>query len=283
MPHDAIINHYNPIILATYLQQIPIIRTQIPQLRLLKLRHPQIRHRLIPRPILCQHRNRIQTTRRAAQTRETNTDRISPFEMRRILRQKRICGDDAADVAEAHLPRRADGAAVVAAEVEVEPADGDGQGGVGAHGHEEEGAVLEVGVCVRGEEDGEAGDGHADGDEGEEEAVLEPVGEEGDDEGEDEGCGPGWDGVQLRADLCVAVGFYDARGEEGVAVGGDDEPEVHEGAEEELVVFEAVEDIARGDLALAGGAALVFLEAGADVSAFVFSEPAWWDIRGGVL
>ena len=193
--------------------------------------------------------------------------------MRRILGQKRIRRNDAADIAKPNLPRRADSAAVVAPEVEVEPADYDRQRGVGAHGHEEEGAVLKVGVCVGGEEDSEASDGHGDGDEGEEEAVLEPVAEKSDNEREHERRRPGGHRVQLRPDLRVAVGFDDARGEESVAVGWDDQPEVHEGAEEELVVFEAVEDVAGGDLALAGGAALVFLEAGADVGTFVFAEP----------
>ncbi len=69
---------------------------------------------------------------------------------------------------------------MVAAQVEVEPAHGHREGGVGAHGDEEEGGVFEVRVRVGGEEDGEAGNGHADGEEGEEEAVLECVGEVGD-------------------------------------------------------------------------------------------------------
>lgn len=161
----------------------------------------------------------------------------------------------------------------MAAQVEVEPAHNDGEGGEGAHCDEEEGAVLEVAVRVGGEEDGEACNGHGDGDEGEEEAVLELVGEEGDDEGEDEAGGPGGHAVQLGADLGVAVGSDDAGSEEGVAVGGDDEAEVHEAAEEEFVVFEAVEDVFWGYGAFAGGAALVFREAGFDVGTFVFAEP----------
>lgn len=53
---------------------------------------------------------------------------------------------------------------MVPAEVEIEPTDYYGEGGVGPHGYEEEGAVFEMWVRVRGEEDGEAGDGHGDGD-----------------------------------------------------------------------------------------------------------------------
>ena len=103
--------------------------------------------------------------------------------------------------------------------------------------------------------------------------MFEPIREKGDDESEREGCGPGRDGVQLCADLGVAVCSYYARGEEGVAVGGDNESEVHECADEEFEVFEAAEDIVEGDAALAGGAALIFEETGTDVGAFVFTEP----------
>ena len=103
--------------------------------------------------------------------------------------------------------------------------------------------------------------------------MFEPIGEKRDDEREDEGRGPGGDGVELCADLSVAVCFDDAGCEEGVAVGGDDETEVHDAAEEEFVVFEAVEDVGEGDAAFACGAALVFEEAGADVGSFVFAEP----------
>lgn len=104
--------------------------------------------------------------------------------------------------------------------------------------------------------------------------MFELVREEGDDEGEDERTGPRGDAVQLGADLGVAVCFDDSGGEECVAVGGDDEPKVHESAEEEFEVFEAAEDVSRGDAALAGGATLVLLEPGSDVRALVFFEPA---------
>ena len=140
-------------------------------------------------------------------------------EMRRILGQERVRGDDAPDVAEANLPGRPNGPTMVPAEVEVEPADYHGEGGVRAHRDEEQGRVFEVRPRVCGYEDGEAGDGHCGRDQREQEAVFQLVGEEGDDEGEDEGAGPGRDAVQLGADLRVAVCSDDAGGEEGVAVG----------------------------------------------------------------
>ena len=201
--------------------------------------------------------------------------------MRRVRGQERVRGDDAADVAEANLPRRPDRSTMVPAEVEIEPADDDRKGRIGAHGDEEQRRVLEVRPRVHGQQDGEAGDGHGDRHEREEEAVSEPVGEEGDDEGEDEGTGPRRDAVQLGPDLRVAVRADDAGGKEGVAVGRDDESEVHEAAQEEFVVFEAVEDVSEGDAAFAGRAALVLFESGLDVGAFVLLEPAdGWGVNG---
>ena len=58
--------------------------------------------------------------------------------------------------------------------------------------------------------------------------------------------------MKLRADLSVAVGFNDAGGEEGVAVGWHDEAEVHECSDEEFEVFETVDYVCECDLALAG-------------------------------
>lgn len=80
--------------------------------------------------------------------------------------------------------------------------------------------------------------------------------------------------MKLCADLSVAVCFDDARSEEGIAVGGDYESEVHESAEEEFEIFEAIYYVGKGNAALARGAALIFEEAGTDVCTFVFAEPA---------
>ena len=202
------------------LEQISIIRTQIPLLRLLKLRQAQIRPRLIAIPILHNHTNGINAASRRAQTRKANANAIPiVVKMRCILGQERVRGDDAANVAEANLPGRPNGPTMMPAEIEIEPANYHGEGGVRAHCDEEQSRVLEVRPRVRGYEDGEAGDGHCGWDQGEQEAVFQLVGEEGDDEGEDERTGPGRDAVQLGADLRVAVCSDDAGGEEGVAVG----------------------------------------------------------------
>ena len=201
----------------SFSKKISILRTQIPQLPLLPLRQPQIPPSLLPPPILPHHRARITAARQRTQAAESDTNPIPGPILRLVLCQKRIRRDDAADVAKANLPGGADGAAVMAAQVEVEPADDDGQGGVDAHGDEEEGGVFEVGVFVGGQEDGEAGDGDGGWEQSEKEAMFGQVGEVGDDQGEDEGGGPGGNGVELGADLRVAVGGDDARGEEGVA------------------------------------------------------------------
>ena len=194
--------------------------------------------------------------------------------MPRILRQESVRGDNAANVAKAHLPRRPHGPTMVSAEIEIEPADNHRKRRVRAHGDEEQRRVLEVRPRVHGQQDGEAGDGNGDGDEREEEAMFQLIREEGHDESEDEGAGPGGDAVQLGADLRVAVRADDAGGEEGVAVGGDYEAKVHESAEEEFEVFEAVEHVFDGDAAFAGRAALVLFQPGPDVGALVFFEPA---------
>ena len=55
--------------------------------------------------------------------------------------------------------------------------------------------------------------------------------------------------------------------------GRNDESEIHETAEDEFVVFEAVEDVFEGDATLAGGATLILFEPGFDIGAFVLLEP----------
>ena len=55
---------------------------------------------------------------------------------------------------------------------------------------------------------------------------------------------------------------------------GDDESEIHEPAEDEFEVFEAVENVSDSDAAFAGGATLVLFQPGSDVGAFVFLEPS---------
>ena len=178
---------------------------------------------------------------------------------------------------------------MVAAQVEIEPADYYREGRVCAHGDEEKGAIFEVRALVRSEEYSKSRNRHRYGNQRKHEAVFEQIREKGNDERKDEGSGPGRDGVQLCADLSVAVCFNDAGSEEGIAVGGDNEPEVHDAAEKEFEIFEAIYYIGKGNPALARGAALIFEEAGADVGTFVFAEPgggsgsvSWGDEGFGV-
>ena len=111
--------------------------------------------------------------------------------------------------------------------------------------------------------------------------MFEPIGEKRDDECENERSGPGRNGMELCADLGVAVSFDDAGSKEGIAIGGDYESKVHESAEDEFEIFEAVNDIGKGNAALARGAALILEEAGADVGTFVFTEPAGFELVAG--
>lgn len=162
---------------------------------------------------------------------------------------------------------------MVAAQIHGKPAHDDGHGRVNAHGDEEEGSVLECVVVVHGDEDAEADDGEADGGDGEGETVLELVAEVGDDHGEGErGC-PGGHRVQLRLDSRVAVRLDDAGGEKGVAVRRHNEAEVHETADEDLVIFKHVDDVPNSNRALCCGAALVLAQAVLDVGPLVFGQP----------
>ena len=61
--------------------------------------------------------------------------------------------------------------------------------------------------------------------------------------------------------------------EKRTLTGRNDESEIHQSAEEKLVVFEAVEYVFGGDATLEGGATLVLFEPSFDIGAFVFFEP----------
>ena len=209
-----------------------------------------------------------------------------------VGRGEDVSRDDASDVACADLPRGADGATVVAAEVHLcgalacysrglirgggtylEPADDDGHGSVDARRSHEERAVLHVPVVVDVEQDGEASDRDADRDQREQPAVSGQIREISDQHGESEAHGPRRHRVQLRLDGAIPVRLDDRRRKVGVAVGRYDEPEVHEPAKDEFVVLEAVADVLEGDLALSRRLALVVLEAGFHESCFGWREP----------
>jgi len=86
-----------------------------------------------------------------------------------------VSSNDASDVAEANLPRCANGSSMMAAEFEVEPTDCDRELGIGIHCHEEQSTVIRDDHLCGCEEDGEAGDRHRNWDVGEEKAMLEQV------------------------------------------------------------------------------------------------------------
>ena len=79
--------------------------------------------------------------------------------------------------------------------------------------------------------------------------------------------------MQLSLDRAVAVGLDDAGREVGIPVCWHDETEVHEAAQEEFEVLEAVEYITGCDAALYGGFTLVVFEAGANEFSLGVCEP----------
>lgn len=129
------------------LQQITIIRTHIPLLRLLKLGQPKIRTRLVPIPILRQHTDSVRAASRGTQARKANADAVAGFVVMRwacIFGEESVGGDDPAGIAEADLPGCSDGSTMVAAEVEIEPADRYRKCRVDAHRNEEQRCVFEM-------------------------------------------------------------------------------------------------------------------------------------------
>lgn len=189
------------------------------------------------------------------------------------MAQEGIRGNDTADVSESHLPGSTNGSTMVTSEIHIEPADDDGHGRVGTHRDEEECSILKISVMVDGDQDGEASNGHADGDDAKEEAMLELVREEGDDHCKAKGARPRRDTMQLGLNRAVTVGCDDGRREEGVAIGRDDQAEIHEAANKDLVVLEDSANISEGNLAVRSGTALVNLQSGLDVRSLLRSKP----------
>lgn len=131
------------------LQEVPIIRRQITQLRLLRLGELTLSS-LITLSVLEQTSEIVDDARRGTEADKADRDGISLLvEGLRVALQKDEGRDDASDVAEGDLPGGTDGAAVVAAEVHVKPADHDGHGGVTAHSDEEESLEILLGRKLR--------------------------------------------------------------------------------------------------------------------------------------
>src|SRR3954452_8306357 len=82
---------------------IPIIRAQVPLLRLLIIRHDHIG--LVPISILTHYCHEVQAAAHCAQADEPNTNAVT-FVIERflVLRRERISCNDSADVSEANLP-----------------------------------------------------------------------------------------------------------------------------------------------------------------------------------
>ena len=111
----------------------------------------------------------------------------------------------------------------------AEPGEGDGLGDVAADGDEVDGHVARAdGDGLLREEDHVADGGDKDAEDGEGVAVAEAVGAEGCEERDDGGGDVDGNGVDLGANGGPAELLEDGRGEEGGAVSGVDDAEVHD-------------------------------------------------------
>lgn len=86
--------------------------------------------------------------------------------------------------------------------------------------------------------------------------------------------------MKLCLDAVISVGLDDTRCEVGIPVRRDDETKVHETSDNDLVVLEDASDVAEGDLALNGRAALVRAQASRDKGLLIFAEPLhiFWEV-----
>lgn len=200
-------------------EHIPELWIHIPQLVLLILTDIRPR-RPLPLAVLPRNQRRIRTATRSTQTDKPNTNTIPRLILWRVLAQEAIRRHNPTDIPKPNLPRATNRATVVAAQVHVEPTNNDGHRRVRPHDHEKQRAVLEGQVVVHGQENGKAGDGHADGKHGEEEPVAREVGKHGDEHGEAEGDGPWRDGVELRLDCAVVVRGDNGGAKVGISIGG---------------------------------------------------------------
>lgn len=124
-----------------------------------------------------------------------------------------------------------------------------------------------------GDEDGESSYAYAYGDDGEEEAVLQLIGQVRDRHAEPKGSSPRRYRVELRLDGRVAVRLDDLGTEVRVAVRRNDQTEVHEATDDDLGIFKYASNISSRNGSFASGFALIDLEPGFDVGAFVLGEP----------
>ena len=265
--------------------QVSVVRAQVAQLSLLLL--SQLTRASVPITLLVlqSNGNEVDCASRSGQADEADRDGVSlSVEGLCVGWEEREGSNDTTNVTESHLPGRTNGATMVTTQVHVEPTDDDRHRRVTAHGNEEKSHVLDSGLIGDVQEDTETSQRKTDRDKRKDESVCEAIREPGDDHGERKGASPRRNRAELRLNwrnLLTAQVGNDGWSEVGVAVGWDDEAEVHETSEPDLVVLEAASDVAESDLALDGGLALVDLEAGCNVGALGVGQPfgVLWERR----
>ncbi len=159
------------------------------------------------------------------------------------------------------------------AAIHLEPAYDDWHGGVGAAGDHEKSPVLSLVIVMDLGQHGETSDGYADGDDGKEEPVFEVVGKGSHEHAEDECGSPGRDGEELCLDLGVAVRLDDRRCKIGVSIGWDDQAKVHETAQEEFVVPEAMQHISCSHFPVERRLSLIFFQSALDEPSLILAQP----------
>lgn len=166
---------------------------------------------------------------------------------------------------ETNLPRTAHSSPVMPTQIHIEPTNNNRHGCISSHGDQEESCILQVVVVVHGNEDSEAGDADANGENGKEEAMSEAIGEIRNKHGKAKSSSPRRHTMELGLDGRVAVALDDGGRKVCIAICGYDQAKIHQATDKNLGVFEDICDVSRFDGALAGGAALVDLEAVLDI------------------
>lgn len=172
-----------------------------------------------------------------------------------------------------NLPSTTDSSPVMSAQVHVEPTYNNRHGRISSHGYEEEGCVLQLAMIMHRDEDSETGNSDQDGENSEKEAMLEAIREIRDRHSETESGGPRRHAVKLGLDRRIAIALNNGGGKVGIAVGRDDEAEIHHTTNEDLGILEYISNVSQFDGAFTGGSALVDLEAGFHIGSLRLRQP----------
>ena len=210
----------------------------------------------------------------ACKPNESDAESISQLIVWRILVRERIHADEAAQVADADLPRTSDRPPRVSCEIGLVPANDERAGAVGAHARKRQARILDVCLVVDTEQDRVPDDGQGQGRHAEGIPMSRLVAEVRDDVREHKHCRPRRYGHELCLDGRVAEGLDDGSTEIGECVGGNDASEIGAHAEIVFVVAEEGDEVGSGDMSFESRAHGVGGKAGFDKGLFGGAQPA---------